>query len=358
MASSQLPFGDYATVHANPWGPGDDRPIATQILRNEGLLDIPNRLSGKTVFITGGTSGLGLEVAKALHSTGAKIFITGRCEPANGRDIASTIRNAAGISNKNNIHPVRFVSMDLADLTSVRDGAADFLKQSHNKLNLLICNAGVMAFDKWMMTAQGHEMQFGVNHLAHFLLFKTLCPALLATSAEDFASRVVTVSSCAHRGSGLLAKYDTSKALGMAYGQSKTANIYMANELERRFSARGLHGLSVHPGVILETGLVRHLADDYKQLETQFNDTMPGFEYEAKNAQQGAASIIWAAVAAKLEGVGGLYLEDCDVAQPATEGMDENFEWFKRGRSGWCYDRAAEEKLWLDSEHMVESWLL
>lgn len=378
MKSVDQSFGTYAAAHDTPHGPGDTRPTAMQILKDEDLLSFPNRLAGKTVLITGGTSGLGLEVARALHAAGTKVFVTGRCNSTKGSEIAESISEvglkAASKQKENdakyglksnaerNAFPVRFVHIDLADLASVRDGATSFLAQSGNKLNLLVCCAGVMSPPERMTTAQGHELQFGVNHLAHFLLFKTLSPVLVDCSTEEFASRVIAVSSCAHRASSLVdnGNYDFEKTKyqpGVSYGQSKTANIFMANEIERKFSAQGLHGVSVHPGIIMETGLVRHLTDDGAKLAKQIEEGAPKFAGRPKNAQQGAGCIVWAAVSAKLEGTGGIYTEDCDVSQPVKEGNDEGSEWFEPGRADWCYDEGAAEKLWLDSEKLVKTYL-
>lgn len=320
------------------------------------------------MLITGGTSGLGLEVAKALYVTGAAVFISGRCGIEKGQEIARSIESAVadgktkcGEGNATNgfaTNTVGFVSMDLSDLSSVQSGAANFLQQSGNKLNILICNAGVMAPQTRMTTAQDHELQFGVNHLAHFLLFKLLCPTLLSCSSATFASRLISVSSCAHRQSSLLGNGDydfqtTKYDPGVAYGASKTANIYMANEIERRFGRQGLHGLSVHPGIIMETSLVRHMTDDSKKFEAQMSESMPGFGGIVKNTSQGAASIVWGAVAGGLEGIGGVYLEDCGIGEPMKKGA----EWFEPGRAEWCFDKAAEERLWGDSEGMVKEWL-
>lgn len=344
-------------AHAKPNGPGDSRPTARQIIQDEGLLEDSSRLSGKTVLITGGTSGLGLETAKAIHAAGAKVFVSGRCEINKGRGVAASIQDIDLDRHKD----VQFVSMDLSDLDSVSSGANEFLKMSNNRLNILICNAGVMAPQELTRTKQNHEMQFGVNHLAHFLLFELLAPALLKSSTTDLHSRVVVVASCAHRSNALVAEgdYDFTKASYnpfTSYGQSKTANIYMANELERRFGSQGLHGLSVHPGVIMETSLVRHLTDDGKKLGEYFTSKSSGFAGECKDAQQGAASIVWAAVSSDLEGKGGLYLEDCSISEPVQSDLTED-EWYKPGRSEWCYDRSAEEKLWLDSERMISPWV-
>lgn len=352
----------------SPSGPSDTHSTTTQILQSEDLLHLPNRLTGKTVLVTGGTSGLGLEVAKALHATGAVVFISGRCGVEKGQEIARSIysvvadgkgedSNEAAV-NGSAIKSVGFVPMDLSDLSSVQAGAVQFLHASGNKLNVLICNAGVMSPQTRMTTTQNHELQFGVNHLAHFLLFKLLHPALLSSSSATFASRLVSVSSCAHRSSGLPADGDydfqtTKYDPGSTYGASKTANTYMANETERRFGKHGLHGLSVHPGIIMETSLVRHMTDDSKKFETQLAEAMPGFSGWVKNTSQGAASIVWAAVAESLEGVGGVYLEDCRIAEPLKEGA----QWYEPGRAEWCFDKAAEERLWVDSEGMVKEWL-
>lgn len=344
----------YRAAHAEPHGPGDARPTAVQILQDEGLLTFPNRLEGKTVLITGGTSGLGFEAAKALHQARAKVFISGRCDATKGHDIAASIQSA---TEHKSTYPAQFIRMDLSDFDSVKSGASDFLSKANGAINLLICNAGVMAVPTRETTKQGHEMQFGVNYLSHFLLFEVLRPALLASSTSEFASRAVMVSSCAHRGSGLVQGYDydfetTPYDAGVSYGQSKTANIYAANEIERRFGAQGLHGLSVHPGVIMDTGLVRHMTDNPAEFESMLAQN-PKFRPQTKSPPQGAASILWAAVATELEARGGQYLEDCSIGQP----VEKDVEWWDPGYSAWCYDQAAEERLWMDSEKMVKAWL-
>ena len=344
----------HAAAHDSPNGPGDARPTAAQVLQDEGLLSFPNRLAGKTILITGGTSGLGLELAKTLHQTGAKVFVTGRCDASKGEEIVMSIKSSA---DQKVAHPVSFIRMDQSDLASVKTAASAFLSQANDSLNILICNAGVMSPQTHTRTVQGHEMQFGVNHLSHFLLFELLCPALVACCSNDLASRAVVVSSCAHRGSGLVegSDYDFENRpydAGMGYGQSKTANAYMANEIERQFGKEGLHGVSVHPGVIMETGLVRHLTDDVGKFEGMLAENST-FRPRTKNSSQGAGSIMWAAVASSLEGKGGLYLEDCAVGQP----VKKDAEWWDPGTSEWCYDQDAEGRLWSDSKKMVEAWL-
>lgn len=173
------------------------------------------------------------------------------------------------------------------------------------------------------MTKQGHELQFGVNHLSHFLLFEMLRASMLASTTEEFTSRVTVVSSCAYRNRGIAqdSDYNFRKDTyepNIAYGQSKTANVYTANDIERRFGAQGLHGLSVHPGVIVEAGIVRHLTDDYKKLVAMFGEN-PTFEPQSKNSAQGAGCIVWASVADVLNGREGLFLEDCREGQSVKE---------------------------------------
>ena len=186
--------------------------------------------------------------------------------------------------------------MDQSDLDPIKAAASTFLSEASDSLNLLICNAGVMSPPTHTKTTQGHEMQFGVNHLSHFLLFELLRPALLSGCSSDFASRAVVVSSCAHRGSGLVEGFDYNFEkqpydAGISYGQSKTANAYMANEIERRFGTQALHGLSVHPGVIMGTGFVRHLTDDVNKFEAMLAAN-PSFRPQTKSSAQGAASIM------------------------------------------------------------------
>ena len=147
---------------------------------------------------------------------------------------------------------VELLEMDNNSLDSVRAVAKEFLSRS-NKLNVLVCNAGIMATPE-MKTVDGFEAQFGVNHLAHFLLFCLLKDTMLASSAPEFHSRVVTVSSSGHMavefqfGNYGFEKGNYSPWAG--YGQSKCANIYMASEIENRYGAKGLHGISLHPGGI------------------------------------------------------------------------------------------------------------
>lgn len=207
----------------------------------------------KVFLITGCSSGLGVETAKALATTGATLYLTARNVPAAETALASILKPGK----------VELIEMDLSSLAGIRAGAEQFLARS-KQLNVLICNAGVMAIPNLTATVDGFETQFGVNHLAHFLLFQLLKDTLLASSSFEFSSRVVAVSSSGHRGGGIrvndynYVKRPEEYNMCGAYFQSKTANIYMANEIERRFGSRGLHATSLMPGAI-STGTQRHL---------------------------------------------------------------------------------------------------
>lgn len=205
------------------------------IIEDEQLV---NKLTDKVILITGCSSGIGVETARALHATGAHLFLTVR-DMKKGEEVVKSIL----ASNPTSQGKVELLKLELDSLQSVREGAAEFLKRS-KQLNVLINNAGVMACPEGQ-TKDGFETQFGTNHVAHFLLFQLLKPALLASSTPAFHSRVVSLSSSGHRYSPVLLTDLNLKARGydkwVAYGQSKTANIYLATEIERRYGSRGLH---------------------------------------------------------------------------------------------------------------------
>lgn len=212
----------------------------------------------------------------------------------------------------------------------------------------LLASSGVMACPEGQ-TKDGFETQFGTNHVAHFLLFQLLKPALLASSTPAFHSRVVSLSSSGHRYSPVLLTDLNLKARGydkwVAYGQSKTANIYLATEIERRYGSRGLHATAVMPGGIL-TPLARHM--DEETLKAMAS--APGIEKKFKSPEQGAATTVWAAVGKEWEGKGGKYLENCGVAGPKAEGDSSPMV---PGYSPHAYDESAAKKLWELSLELV-----
>ncbi|KAL2875645.1 hypothetical protein SGCOL_009106 [Colletotrichum sp. CLE4] len=315
----------YASSHVSPQGPGDARPTALQIIKDEGL---KGKLSDKVVLITGCSSGLGVETARALLGTGATLYLAVR--------IPAKARAALGVMSQND--RVHLLTLDLNDLSSVRACAADFATKSKT-LNILINNAGVMATPEGK-TTDGFETQFGTNYLAHFLLFQLLNPILLASSTPEFPSRLVNVSSSMHRACEV--QFDNLNWTGnydpwMAYGQSKTALVWMANEVERRYGSKGLHAFSLHPGGIL-SGLQQHVPDELKAAWGK-NET---FAKHWKSAEQGAATTVWAAVSKDLEGQGGKYLEDCQIIGAWDLATGE----IGPGYATWAYDQEKAEKLW------------
>ncbi|OQU93607.1 hypothetical protein CLAIMM_00091 [Cladophialophora immunda] len=329
----------YANDHRNPNGPADARPNALKIIRDQAL---DGALAGKVFFITGCTSGLGLETARAIHATGADIYFTGR-ETEKGREI----RNALLRDGKPG--KAEYIEMHLDSLESVRTAAAEFLKRS-DKLNVLICNAGVRGYPKGK-TKDGFELHFGINHLGHFVLFQALKALLISSSTPSSHSRVISLSASGHRQSGIRFDdfhFDRNEAEYqplLAYAQSKTANILMAVEIERRYRAQGLHGLAVHPGGIANTGLNRLTPADV--LTAQI--TQPQVQMRMKSAAQGAATTVWAAVARELEGTGGRFLEDCQESEP----WDGDQTALAPGYAPHVYDREAASRLWSESLRMV-----
>ncbi|SPO06288.1 related to reductases [Cephalotrichum gorgonifer] len=329
----------YADVYANPTHPGDARPTALDIIRDEGLV---GKLTGKTALVTGGNAGIGIETVRALHAAGATVFLGARTvakgEAAKADILASDPSNEA---------PIHVLEMSLDSLASVRAAAASLLSQTPS-LNILICNAGVMATPEGR-TSDGFETQFGTCHVGHFLLFSLLREALLAGSTPEFNSRVVTVSSIGHRVGPLVPDGDynfekTPYEPWRAYGQAKTANIFMANEIERRYGAKGLHGLSLHPGGI-KSGLQVHVDPA----------TMASWDESPeawRSAAQGAATSVYAAVSKEWEGRGGRYLSNCVEMGP----MDPNnspISFADEGYAAWAYDEDAAKTLWKDSCRFV-----
>lgn len=327
----------YAAVHQSPQGPGDARPTALQVLRDENFDS--DHLAGKSIFITGVSSGLGAETAKVLFLTGATLFLTARdldrAKQALGEELASSSR-------------VHFLPLDLDSFDSVRSCAELFKAQGGNTLSIFIANAGIMATPEGR-TKDGFETQFGTNHLGHFLLFTLLRPALLKGTVAGLESRAVFVSSMGHRFEEIRFDdynfdkdaYDAWKA----YGQSKTANLWTANEVDRRYNSEGMRGFSVQPGGVVETALLKHVSEDNK--EAMVND--PALKPILKNTEQGAATIVWAAISKSLNGLGGKYLEDVQVAHAWKP---EDGPW-GLGYAPHAYSPEKEQQLWNLSVKLV-----
>jgi NAD(P)-dependent dehydrogenase (short-subunit alcohol dehydrogenase family) len=291
-------------------------------------------LTGKRAIITGGTSGLGLETARVLASRGAEVILTGR-DLATATPLIEAITAAGG--------KAAAVYMDLADLRSVEAFAA---AHGSAPLHFLINNAGVMACPLWR-TAQGFEMQIGVNHIAHFHLTNLLLPALGAAAREAGRARVVALSSSGHHwGQVNFADPNFEKTAYdplVAYGQSKSANALFAVELDRRHQADGIRAFSVMPGGI-QTNLGRDIAEDV--LARLGLGGEQANNYRWKTVEQGSATTVWAALGRELDGVGGLYLEDVAEAVKSAEGQ-------MNGVKPWAIDPEIARQLWLWSEDAI-----
>ncbi|KAK8877354.1 WW domain-containing oxidoreductase [Apiospora arundinis] len=377
-------------------GPGDSRPTGLQVIEDEGLLD-GSWGADKVCLVTGVSAGIGPETVRALAATGATVYGTARdldkARAALGQELLATGR-------------VHVLLMDQVDLASVRSCAAEFRKHS-NRLNVMVNNAAVrnsflplaplapiFYFSKirsflfnpriclpitilesmktngrgiqvmntpQSYTKDGFELQFGTNHLSHFLLFHELRDLLLASSTPDFHSRVVNVSSAAHKYSPLdlddvnfTASPSTRPYDGWAaYGASKTANIYMTTQIERLFGGghgssgengqqheKKIHGYAVHPGSFVSPNLQKHSAAEMAAAHAD-----PRFRKIFADVQQGCATSVYAAVSAALEGRGGLYLEGCSEAgpSPSGDGMENAVDY---GHGNWAFDEALEKRLW------------
>ena len=286
-------------------------------------------LRGRVAIVTGASTGIGLETARALAAVGARVVLA-------ARDAAKT--EAAATTIREQVHGAELEVglLDLTSLESVRAFAADFLA-SHDELHLLVNNAGVM-YTPYGTTAEGFELQFGTNHVGHFLLTCLLAPALVAGAP----SRVVNLSSGGHMGSDIVwddpnfehREYDKFAA----YGQSKTANILFSVELDRRLAALGVHAYAVHPGMI-STELGRYMTkDDMTALMERAERGPSGGMPPRKSIEQGAATTVWAATAPGLEQQGGTYLADCQVTDQ---------------HAPWARDPDSAQRLWTLSEELV-----
>ncbi|KAL6228747.1 hypothetical protein BDW75DRAFT_250731 [Aspergillus navahoensis] len=322
----------YADVHRNPQGPGDARPTALQVVRDEGL---QGRLMDRSILVTGASAGIGVETAKALYTTGATLFLT-------ARNLEKAKQALGDLAQSPRVH---LLELNLKSLASVRACASRLLSMTRT-LNVYIANAGVMATPEGR-TKDGFETQIGINYLGHFLLFLLLRPALLAAASQQANPRVIFLSSIDHRYSEVV--FDSITLEGeyekwKAYGQSKCALLWAANEIDRRYAPQGLRAFSVQPGGI-QTGLLQYMSDD--ENNGLVSDPILGPQF--KSPEQGAATTVWGAVSRALEGMGGKYLEDVQIAKQydASEGQ------WAPGYFSHAFSPEKEKKLWEVSLKLV-----
>ena len=294
-------------------------------------------LTGKTALITGASSGLGAETARALASKGAKVIITAR-KAEKAAEVAASIRASYGADK------VDVEELELGSQSNIR-AFADRILKSYDKLDILINNAGIMACP-YAETADGIESQFGTNHIGHFLMTCLIAPTLI----KGAPSRIVSLSSRGHTISPVVFEDIQFKnreyEKWSAYGQSKTANALFAVELDRRLKGKGVRAFSVHPGAI-QTGLSRHMGDAELEAMNQRMKEGP-MAHHMKSVPAGAATSVYAATAPELEGKGGDYLEDCNIAE-VRESMKDQAD----GVLPHAVDPEAARKLWDVSEEIV-----
>jgi NAD(P)-dependent dehydrogenase (short-subunit alcohol dehydrogenase family) len=282
------------------------------------------RLDGVTAIVTGGYAGIGLETTCVLAAHGAQVIV-----PA--RNLAKANAALAGLAN------VTIDELDLGTPSTIDAFAARF---GDRPLHLLVNNAGIMAAPL-SRDSRGLESQLAVNHVGHFRLFARLLPAL----QRAHGARVVALSSRGHVRSAFDFQdpnfehrpYDKM----VAYGQAKTANVLFAVEVDRRYQSDGIRAFALHPGAILDTDLARNYDPEELKLVVERARRIGSF----KTIEQGAATTIWCATSPQLEGLGGVYCENCDIAQVKTEGDD--------GVRPYAIDPEIAQRLWVWSERWL-----
>lgn len=263
-------------------------------------------LSGTFVVLTGGYSGLGLETTRALATAGADVVVPAR-RPDHAAEMLAALGDTKGT--------VTVEAMDLSDLDSVRACAQRLIEQGRS-IDIAINNAAIMACPE-TRNDQGWEAQFATNHLGHYVLINELWPLL----AADGGARVVALSSTGHKLSPMRwddIDFTSAYDKWPAYGQAKTANSLFAVHLDALGAAAGVRSFAVHPGGIM-TELQRHLPQD-EMIAMGWVDAEGNINELFKSPEQGASTTVWAATSPLLDGLGGLYCEDCDVANLTVEG--------------------------------------
>lgn len=318
------------TREQKPIGSGfGHRSTASDVLEN---ID----LHGKTFIVTGGYSGIGIESVRALAAAGANVIVPARNPEKAESNLASVVGEIA------------IADMDLGDLNSVSKFTREF-NSSYSHLDGLINNAGIMACPL-MRIGKDWESQFATCHIGHFQL--TLGLETLLKKTEG--ARVVALSSTAHAICDVhwhdphfhSQNYDKWQA----YGSAKSANALFALGVDERWQADGVRAFSVHPGGIF-TPLQRHLTEEEMVIlgwKNEDGTQPPAVKALFKNTEQGGATAVWAATNSMLSGLGGLYCEDCDIAQAATEDSQR----YHHARD-WIGNVENAERLWEMTEGMI-----
>jgi|SRR5664280_23771 len=292
-------------------------------------------LSGKVAIVTGGYAGMGLETTKALISAGATVVV-----PA--RDGERAVKSLGAMPR------AELEVLDLMDPGSI-DGFADRFLASGRALHILVNNAGIMGCPL-IRNARGYESQFATNHLGHYQLTTKLWPALRRAGS----ARVVSLSSRGHMRAAVdfddpnfrTRTYDR----WIAYGQSKSANALFAVALDGLGEPNGIRAFSVHPGGVV-TDLTKYMSSDEIRAAGAIDDQGRPIIDPARNMktpEQGAATSVWCATSPQLEGRGGVYCENCDIAVAVPADSTELL-----GVRPWAIDREFADRLWHLSEGLT-----
>ncbi len=302
-------------------------------------------LRGKRILVTGVSAGIGVETARSLAAHGANVVGTAR-DLTKGETVTAQIRQAATANGGS----FDLIEIDLANLASVRK-CADQLLREQKPFDLIIANAGVMA-TPFSFTTDKFEMQFGTNHLGHFVLVNKIAPLLRQ------GGRLINLSSAGHRFSNVSLDDPNFQSTPydpfVAYGRSKTANILFAVAFDQRHRDRGIRAAAVHPGVI-QTELGRHMDPSrlegmVKQMNEQLAAEGKG-PFTWKSIPQGAATSVWAGVVAPAEEIGARYCENCHVGKIVPDRI--TISGVSEGVREYALDPKMAEALWKKSEEMV-----
>jgi NAD(P)-dependent dehydrogenase (short-subunit alcohol dehydrogenase family) len=299
-------------------------------------------LRGKRILVTGVSAGIGVETARSLVAHGAHVVGAAR-DLKKAEAATQQVRKEAAANSGS----FGLIALDLASLKSVSACADELLKKGE-PFDVVIANAGVMA-TPFTDTADGFEMQFGTNHLGHFVFVNRIAPLIRA------GGRLINVSSAGHRRSNVdledpnfeRTPYDP----WAAYGRSKTANILFSVGFDKRHRGRGVRAAAVHPGAI-QTELGRHVsAEEIRKLVDQISGRLAAEgkgPFQWKTIPQGAATSVWAGVVAPADEIGGRYCENCGVGNVVPDDV-----MLIEGVRAYAVDPANAEALWKKSEEMV-----
>jgi NAD(P)-dependent dehydrogenase (short-subunit alcohol dehydrogenase family) len=302
-------------------------------------------LRGKRILVTGVSAGLGVETARSLTAHGA--HVVGAARDLTKAKAATTEVQKAAAANGGGFE---LVELDLASLKSVR-ACANGLLEKGEPFDVVIANAGVMA-TPFTDTADHFEMQFGTNHLGHFVLVNRIASLIPA------GGRLINLSSAGHRFSNVdlgdpnfeRTPYDP----WLAYGRSKTANILFSVGFDKRHRGRGVRAAAVHPGGI-QTELGRHLgADEIQKLVERISAERAAEgqgPFQWKTIPQGAATSVWAGLVAPADEIGARYCENCHVGNIVPE--DAALTVVSEGVRAYAVDPTNAEALWKKTEELV-----